>query len=177
MNSILISTTQILFIFYAVVIFVSCDEDVIIPEEPIESPEVFVPCNQTIFEALEKYLDTTWTAEGLRQFIQGTWRFHAIQVVGHDTVRHFDMPYERELRFTETTMDAFQPYDQFLGSGEYIIEPASPDSDNDLFKIEPITNNIEIGGLVSGILIPCNSDLVFYKNYVDLGDQFYRKIE
>lgn len=147
------------------------------PVLPIEELDVFIPCNQDIFGALDLYSDSTWTAEGVKDFIQGTWRFHAIQTLQSDTVIPVNMEFERELRFSDTLFEAYEPYDVFRGSGQYLIEKVAGSVDQDFFRIKVLTNELEIGGFVPGLLIPCNSDFVLYTSYIDRGDRFYRKVE
>ena len=159
---------------------VSCAEDITIPVVIPELKEVslepaFVPCNKTIDEAIRQYADTTWTAEGIKDFIQSTWRFHDIQTLQSDTVIPVNMEFERELRFSEYTFKAYEPYDVFRGEGEFLIEPTSPESD--FFRIKVTTNESAIGGFVPGRIVPCNSDFILYTSYIDRGDRFYRKVE
>lgn len=164
-----------LYLLCTIVLILSCVEDLIVPEAPVDTSDLFVPCNRTISEALDAYSDTTWTAQGIKDFIQGTWRFHAIQTLQSDTLIPVNMEFETELRFSDSIFEAYEPFDVFRGAGEYLIEPTSPESG--LFRIKVITNELAIGGFVSGRVIPCNSDLIINKSFIDRGDRYYRKVE
>ena len=113
----------------------------------------------------------------MKDFIQGTWRFHGIQTLQSDTVIPVNMEFERELRFSDSLFEAYEPYDVFRGSGQYLIESDGGALEQKLFRIKVLTNELEVAGFVSGRLIPCNSDFVLYTSYIDRGDRFYRKVE
>ena len=156
----------------------SCNEEIIILEVPIEPPELFIPCDKTISEAMDVYLDTTWTASDIKDFIQGTWRLYSFQALHADTVSPLGtISVERQLLFNDNTIEVFEPFDKSQGVTTFAVQPCNPDFANRFFEITSDSDNALIESFLLGKIIPCNSDFVLHKNFIDRPDLFYRKVE
>ena len=148
-----------------------------IPElEEVSLGPTLVPCNISRDEFLVQYADTIWTLESIDQFIKGTWRLYGIQNAFSDTLRPTIMLEQRELRFSGSTLEVYEPYDSLRGTTEFTIGTSGPNINGvSLYFLDE--EELVVFRYASGRLIPCNSDLIFYNSYKDGPDRFYRKVE
>ena len=125
-------------------------------------------------------MDTTWTSEGIKEFIRGTWRFHSFQIAGRDTLSPASLLGEQQLRFTDSILEVFAPLDSLVGRAEFTIDSIGPGLNNTfVFFINHVMDIDErlVVIYASGRLIPCNSELIFNHSFLDGPDRFYRKVE
>lgn len=154
----------------------SCHDQIELPEHPIESPVIYTPCDKNILEAVDHYLDTTWNAQRVHRFIKGTWRLYAAQGMQTDTVTLLGTTFETELRFTETTIEVYEPYNVLKGIGEYTVEPKS-NVNSKVYGLNIISDQVSASAYSIGSLIPCNSDLIIHRSNLDGVDKFFRKVQ
>lgn len=159
-----------------VLILQSCYDQIELPEYPLESPVIYTPCDKNSLEAVDHYLDTTWNAQRVHRFIRGTWRLYAAQSMQTDTVKLLGPTFETELRFTDTTIEVYEPYNVLKGSGEYIVEPKGI-ANSKIYGLNIISDEVSASAYSIGSLIPCNSDLIIYRSNLDGIDKFFRKVE
>ena len=84
---------------------------------------------------------------------------------------------EQQLLFNDNTIEVFEPFDKSQGVTTFAVQPCNPDFANRFFEITTDSDNALIESLLLGKIIPCNSDFVFHKNFIDRPDLFYRKVE
>lgn len=155
---------------------VSCGDDILQPEEETLEP-TSVPCNISRDEVIDQYSDTLWAIESINQFIQGNWRLYGIQGAFSDTLRSITMLEQSELRFSDSTLEVYEPYDSLRGTTEFTIGTSGPNINGVSLYFLDEEEDFVIFRYASGRLIPCNADLIFFNSYKDGPDRFYRKVE
>ena len=160
---------------FAIGTVLSCEEEIAPPEEILEP--TLVPCNISRDEFLVQYADTIWTLEGIAQFLKGTWRLYGIQNAFSDTLRPTTMLEQRELRFSDSTLEVYEPYDSLRGTTEFTVGTSGPNINGVSLYFLDEEEDFVIFRYASGRLLPCNSDLIFYNSFKDGTDRFYRKVE
>ena len=93
-----------------------------------------------------------------------------------DTVTLLGTTFETELRFTETTIEVYEPYNVLKGIGEYTVEPKS-NVNSKVYGLNIISDQVSASAYSIGSLIPCNSDLIIHRSNLDGVDKFNRKVQ
>ena len=146
-------------------------------EEQVPEEQPFVECTYHLGELGGKYREVNWNESSIRAFVTGRWRYHRVESQGHDSLIVNLVQFERDLHFRpDSIMDVYDPADTLLGTSRYeFVELETPGTLR-RFEINQVT---KINGSLytHGVVVPCESELVFYKSERDGQDDFYRRVD